>query len=144
MAECSYFFLPAFLWYGSEIKFVADVTFEDQGSPRKVDELTDLSKEDTGSHSGDSGSQSQFEPMAVLQKIKDSVVELGITTMDRVVEVVSNVGNFLQNIFGMPEADKTCTEADAKPNHIENKVGLGASVIGLAIMVIMVVVLKRV
>ncbi|KAJ0045750.1 hypothetical protein Pint_04346 [Pistacia integerrima] len=105
--------------------------FQDQGSPRKIDELSDLSKEeDTGSHSGDSGSQSQFEPMAVLQKIKD-----------RVVEMVSNVGNFLQNIFGTPAADKTYAEADGNQNYVEKT--LGASVIGLVIMVIMVVVLKR-
>ncbi|XP_031256312.1 uncharacterized protein LOC116114299 [Pistacia vera] len=140
--------------------------FQDQGSPGEIEELSDLSKEeDTLSHSGDSGGQSRFKPMAVLWKIKDrvvelgrttkdrvaglgrttkdSVVELGRTTSDRVVEMVSNVGNYLQNIFGTPAADKTYAEADGKPAEADAKANYFEKAIGLAIMAIMVIVLKR-
>ncbi|KAJ0045749.1 hypothetical protein Pint_04347 [Pistacia integerrima] len=129
--------------------------FQDQGSPGEIEELSDLSKEeDTLSHSGDSGGQSRFKPMAALWKIKDrvvelgrttkdSVVELGRTTGDRVVEMVSNVGNYLQNIFGTPAADKTYAEADGKPAEADAKANYFEKAIGLAIMAIMVIVLKR-
>lgn len=80
---------------------------------------------DNENQSADSGSL----PMDVLQTIKNKVVDM-----------VNNVTGFLQNIFGFAAADKT-SGADA--GGFTNDKTLGATFAGLAMMVIVVVLLKR-
>lgn len=56
----------------------------------------------------------------------------------KVMNMVSNVSSFLNNIFGLP------SDANGDAKTIPIDMTLGASVMGLAVLVIMVVVLKRV
>lgn len=61
----------------------------------------------------------------------------------KVQEMVSNVSNYFQNIFGHSAAEST-SEDDGNTSKTFMDRTLGASFMGLAVLVIMVVVLKRV
>ncbi|KAM7492648.1 hypothetical protein LguiA_035569 [Lonicera macranthoides] len=60
-----------------------------------------------------------------------------------VVEMMSGLSGYFQNIFGSPVGGKVPKEADGSDKISFVHTTLGASFMGLAIMVIMVVVLKR-
>lgn len=105
-----------------------DDVLEDQGSPKSLDETSD------SSHFGETETQSV--------ESDSPTVDFFQTVRDTVVEMVNNVADYLQNIFGFSTADKTSADADARANVIEKT--LGASFMGLAVMVIAVVLLKRV
>lgn len=75
-----------------------------------------------------------FDIMDTMQNIKLTVVEM-----------VSNVSNYLQNIFGFSKAGDISSEANGNDTRaIFMDTTLGASLMGLVAMVVMVVVLKRV
>ncbi|ESR65363.1 hypothetical protein CICLE_v10008955mg [Citrus x clementina] len=100
---------------------------QDQESLKIFEAASDSSQfGDTENQSADSGSF----PMDVLETIKNKVVDM-----------VNNVTGFLQNIFGFAAADKTSSEADAGGFTIDKT--LGTAFTGLAMMVIVVVLLKR-
>lgn len=67
--------------------------------------------------------------MGMLQDIKFSVVEL-----------VSNLSSTFQNIFG----HSSDANGDKKATNMDRTLGVGASFMGLATLVVMVVLLKRV
>ncbi|GMI79436.1 hypothetical protein HRI_001612900 [Hibiscus trionum] len=94
--------------------------FEYQASPRSSESSVKL-EEYKDSDGGDPFSD-------FLQKIKTSVVEM-----------VSKATNFLHGLFSLPSAEK------AKENSGSNNIDktIGASLMGLAVMVIMVVLVKR-
>uniref|UniRef100_A0A7N0UX96 Uncharacterized protein n=1 Tax=Kalanchoe fedtschenkoi TaxID=63787 RepID=A0A7N0UX96_KALFE len=74
-----------------------------------------------------------------------SIAEILQTIKLTVLDIVNNVTNFFQDIFGVPETGKKPSEDDAcssKAAFIESTT-LKASIMGLAIMVISMVVLKR-
>ncbi|KAF7822822.1 uncharacterized protein G2W53_020966 [Senna tora] len=56
-------------------------------------------------------------------------------------EMVSNVSNYFNNIFGVPADEKT-SSGNTKASFID-PVTVGGSIMGLAVMVVMVVLLKR-
>lgn len=62
----------------------------------------------------------------------------------RVVEMVSNASNYLQNIFGFSKAEEISSEDNGSTGATTVEKTLGASLMGLAVMVVMVVVLKRI
>ncbi|PPS10633.1 hypothetical protein GOBAR_AA10019 [Gossypium barbadense] len=93
--------------------------FEFPGSPRSSVSSVKLEENED---SGDSFS-------AFIQKIKTSVVEM-----------VSKTTDFLHSLFSLPLADKA--KENAGSNNMDKTIG--ASLMGLAVMVIMVVLLKRV
>ncbi|KAB2059492.1 hypothetical protein E1A91_A11G308600v1 [Gossypium mustelinum] len=93
--------------------------FEFPGSPRSSVSSVKLEENED---SGDSFS-------AFIQKIKTSVVEM-----------VSKTTDFLHSLFSLPSADKA--KENAGSNNMDKTIG--ASLMGLAVMVIMVVLLKRV
>ncbi|MBA0687518.1 hypothetical protein Goari_015048 [Gossypium aridum] len=93
--------------------------FEFPGSPRSSVSSVKLEENEDG---GDSFS-------AFIQKIKTSVVEM-----------VSKTTDFLYSLFSLPSGDKA--EENAGSNNMDKTIG--ASLMGLAVMVIMVVLVKRV
>ena len=96
---------------------VADTGFQDQEAPKSFEDSSDA---------GDSGSLSSWFA-SLLETMKLSLAEI--------------VGN----IFGRPAADdKSSPDSNEKPEGQVMNMGLGASLTGLAVMVIMVVVMKRV
>ncbi|KAK3199416.1 hypothetical protein Dsin_022831 [Dipteronia sinensis] len=107
-----------------------DAAIEDQESHRMFDESSSDSSpgDDTADEFGDT---------------EDPVKEFFQNVKKSVVEMVSNVSDFFQNLFGSSPAEKTSADAGgAGGSFIENT--MLASLMGLAIMVIMVVVVKRV
>jgi hypothetical protein len=60
-----------------------------------------------------------------------------------VVEMVSNASNYLQNIFGFAKAEDISSDDNKNTGEAFMEKTLGASLMGLAVMVVMVVVLKR-
>ncbi|WJX44762.1 hypothetical protein P8452_31705 [Trifolium repens] len=72
-----------------------------------------------------------FDFMGILQNLKLTVTEM-----------VSRMSNFFQNIFPTVEKDKSSADADG--GFMDYKNLMGGSFMGLAIMVIMVVLMKRV
>ncbi|KAF5730600.1 hypothetical protein HS088_TW19G00192 [Tripterygium wilfordii] len=119
---------------------------QDQVSPMKFEELSEnafmtvngsqagktplsnnaIHDSDNASQAGNSGSG--FEDF--IQNIKHTVVDM-----------VTNVSVFFNNIFGSPPAENLSANADSKSSSIDKT--LGASLMGLAMMVIMVVLVKR-
>ncbi|CAK8535853.1 unnamed protein product [Lathyrus sativus] len=73
-----------------------------------------------------------FDFMTVLQNLKLTVTEM-----------VSRMSNFFQNIFLTAEKDKSSTDGGGA-NFMDYKNLIGRSFMGLAVMVIMVVLMKRV
>lgn len=77
-----------------------------------------------------------FDFMDLLQNVKLTVIEL-----------VSRVSGFLQNIFPTPDAmrEKMSFDADGntKASFMDSKISMGGTFIGLAVLVIMVIVTKR-
>ncbi|XP_030513637.1 uncharacterized protein LOC115727548 isoform X2 [Rhodamnia argentea] len=94
-----------------------DALSDDWKSPRKVEEISE------GGH--DNGL------MTILRNIKLSVEEM-----------VSNIPSFLANIFSLPSAEKTSTnEGNAGPAF--NEKAFGVSFMGLALLAIIIVLLRR-
>lgn len=62
----------------------------------------------------------------------------------RVVEMVSKASNYLQNIFGFSKAEEISSEDNGNTGATSMEKTLGASLTGLAVMVVMVVVFKRI
>ncbi|KAK2639381.1 hypothetical protein Ddye_027176 [Dipteronia dyeriana] len=103
---------------------------EEQESARMFDESSSDSSPggDTAGEFGDTE-----DPVNdFFQKVKKSVVEM-----------VSNVSDFFQSLFGSSPSDRTSADAGGTGASVMEKT-MGASLMGLAIMVITVVVLKRV
>ncbi|KAH1221436.1 hypothetical protein GmHk_12G034862 [Glycine max] len=77
-----------------------------------------------------------FDFMDLLQNVKLTVIEL-----------VSRVSGFLQNIFPTPDAMKEKMSGDVdgntKASFMDSKISMGGTFTGLAIIVIMVIVTKR-
>lgn len=116
----------------------ADAEFHSTESPRNSHDMS----EDVGSsvqhtESSDESSiteNSETRRVDVLDNIKKAVVEMA-----------TNVSSFVQNLFGFSSAENvsdSATDGKAKTNFMDNK-SLGASFMALAVMVIMVVVMKR-
>jgi hypothetical protein len=80
----------------------------------------------------ESQSDSVFDFMGILQNLKLTVTEM-----------VSRMSNFFQNIFPTVQKDKSSADADGA-NFMDYKNLMGGSFMGLAVMVIMVVLMKRV
>ncbi|XP_054815956.1 uncharacterized protein LOC129315862 [Prosopis cineraria] len=61
-----------------------------------------------------------------------------------VTEMVSNVSKYLNNVFGLSEAEKTSSDANGntRANYMDS-FAMGGTLMGLAVLVIMVVLLKR-
>ncbi|CAL5405717.1 unnamed protein product [Camellia sinensis] len=104
-------------------EYVADAKFMDNQSAKSVDDSSDSGQ------FADSGNGF----MGFVQGIKTTVVEM-----------MSSLSDYFQNLFGGPTPEKVSTEADgsARTSFVDGGV-VGASLIGLAVMVMMVVVLKR-
>lgn len=100
---------------------VADSEFTDNQSPKPAYEFNDSGK------SGDS--ENGFMGFVKSVKIK-------------VNDMMSSLSDYFQSLFGGPTEEKVSGDADAGPPFGEK--AMGASVLGLAVMVIMVVVLRRV
>ncbi|XP_056167740.1 uncharacterized protein LOC115666662 isoform X2 [Syzygium oleosum] len=90
---------------------------DDWKSPKKVEEISE------------GGHENGF--MTILQNIKLTVEEM-----------VSNISSFLANIFSPPSAEKTSTNNEGSAGPFNEK-ALGASVMGLALMAIIVVLIRR-
>lgn len=72
-----------------------------------------------------------FDFMTILQNLKLTVTEM-----------VSRMSNFFQNIFPTAEKDKSSADGGGA-NFMDYKNFMGGSFMGLAVMVIMVVLMKR-
>lgn len=107
---------------------VADSEFTDNQSPKPAYEFSDSGK------SGDS--ENGFMGFVKGVKIKVKGVKIKVNDM------MSSLSDYFQSLFGGPTEEKVSGDADAKPPFGEK--AMGASLLGLAVMVIMVVVLKRV
>jgi hypothetical protein len=79
----------------------------------------------------ESQSGNVFDFMGILQNLKLTVTEM-----------VSRMSNFFQNIFPTVEKDKSSADADGG-SFMDYKNVVGGSFMGLAVMVIMVVLMKR-
>ncbi|KAK9268636.1 hypothetical protein L1049_000393 [Liquidambar formosana] len=103
-----------------------DGEFQDQESPKYIKESS-VGSENQSENSGTG-------VMGILENIKLTVVDM-----------VSNLSGYIHNIFGGPAAENTTANADADasegPTFVERTIG--ASLMGLGMLVIMVVVLKR-
>ncbi|XVF34114.1 hypothetical protein REPUB_Repub18cG0029600 [Reevesia pubescens] len=98
--------------------------FEDHGSPRSSESSVKIEEYFDASQPKDSGNPfSDF-----LQNIKTTVIEM-----------VNKATDFLQSLFTLPSAGNA--KENAGSNNFDKTIG--ASMMGLAIMVIMIVLLKR-
>ena len=61
-----------------------------------------------------------------------------------VVEMVSNASNYLQNIFGFSKAEDISSDDKGNTGEAVMEKTLGLSLMGLAVMVVMVVLFKRI
>ncbi|KAK0599676.1 hypothetical protein LWI29_007514 [Acer saccharum] len=111
---------------------------EDQESHRMFDESSSDSNPggDTAAEFGDTEDGKDGDT-------KDPVNEFFQNVKKSVVEMVSNVSDFFQNLFGSSPAEKTSADAGGAGGSFNEKT-MGTYLMGLVIMVIMVVVLKRV
>jgi hypothetical protein len=71
--------------------------------------------------------------VSLLQSIKVTVVEM-----------VSNASNYLQSIFGFSKAEDISSDDNGSTGEAFTEKTLAASLMGLAVMVVMVVVFKRI
>jgi len=101
---------------------VADAEFTDNESRKSVDEFSDSEK------SADSGNGF----MGFVQGIKTTVNDM-----------MTNLSDYFQSLFGGPSEEKDYGGADGNAKSTFAEKAMGASFLGLAVMVIMVVVLKR-
>ncbi|CAI0375573.1 unnamed protein product [Linum tenue] len=92
-----------------------------------TESVTDFSSEDT-------------EPVA-FQESQAGLMDYLDDIKVKVVDMFGTVSSFLQNMFQVPPAVGGSDEGDAKSTFMENAVG--ASFLGLAVMAIMMVVLRR-
>ncbi|KAE9456532.1 hypothetical protein C3L33_11629, partial [Rhododendron williamsianum] len=102
---------------------VADSEFTDNQSPKPAYEFNDSGK------SGDS--ENGFMGFVKGVKIK-------------VNDMMSSLSDYFQSLFGGPTEEKVSGDADADAGPPFGEKAMGASLLGLAVMVIMVVVLRRV
>ncbi|XP_021288098.1 uncharacterized protein LOC110419399 [Herrania umbratica] len=99
---------------------------EDRGSPQSSESSVKLEEYVDAGHPKDSGNQfSNF-----LLNVKTTVVEL-----------VNKVTDFLQSLFTLPSAENAKGNAGSTFSSFDKTIG--ASLMGLAVMVIMVVLVKR-
>ncbi|KAI4366112.1 hypothetical protein MLD38_022032 [Melastoma candidum] len=103
---------------------VDEASSEGWRSPGKLEELSNYSECSSNNH------ENGF--VTVLQNVKLTVVEM-----------VSGISGFLHNIFNPPAAEKLPASDCDNGSRIEERT-MGASFMGLAVLVIMVVLLKRV
>ncbi|KAL7218125.1 hypothetical protein ACSBR2_011405 [Camellia fascicularis] len=99
---------------------VATAEFLDPQPPKNVDDSSDSKQ------SADSGF------MGFMENIKTTVVEM-----------MNSLSDYFQNIFGGPSAEKVSADADGSAKATIVNGVVGSSIMGLAVMVIMMVVLKR-
>ncbi|KAK2639387.1 hypothetical protein Ddye_027182 [Dipteronia dyeriana] len=115
-----------------------NAAIEDQESHRTFEESSSDSNPGGDTEDGKDG-DTEDPVNEFFQNVKKSVVEM-----------VSNVSDFFQNLFGSSQAERTSADAGGARANAGgaggsfNEKTIGASLMGLAIMVIMVVVLKRV
>ncbi|KAI9185124.1 hypothetical protein LWI28_004396 [Acer negundo] len=117
-----------------------NAAIEDQESHRMFDESSSDSSPggDTAVEFGEDGKDGDTE---------DPVNEFFQNVKKSVVEMVSNLSDFFQNLFGSSPAERTSADAGGNAGGVGgsfNEKTMGAYIMGLVIMVIMVVVLKRV
>uniref|UniRef100_A0A2N9HJX9 Uncharacterized protein n=1 Tax=Fagus sylvatica TaxID=28930 RepID=A0A2N9HJX9_FAGSY len=62
----------------------------------------------------------------------------------KVLKMVSNASNYFQNLFGHSSAESTSSDANGNTSSNFTDKTIGATFMGLAVMVVMVVVLKRI
>ena len=106
----------------SEAKeFVRDTDFQDALSSKKFIELSDDDSE---------AGSSQTELMDIMHNVKLTVIDM-----------VTNVSAYFQKIFSFSSAEHTPANESAGAATIEKTIG--GSLMALAVMVIMVVVLRR-
>ncbi|CAK9142779.1 unnamed protein product, partial [Ilex paraguariensis] len=101
---------------------VAEENFQNEQSPQSFDESSDLKE---------SASGNGF--MDYLQSIRLTVVDM-----------MSNLSDYFQSFFGGSAGEKPSPNDDGSARTTCVDAAIGASVMGLVVMVIMVVVLKRV
>ncbi|GFZ12452.1 uncharacterized conserved protein [Actinidia rufa] len=100
----------------------AEAAFLDYRSP----------KNDAGSYDSEQSADSGKGVMDFLQSVKTTVVDM-----------VTSLSDYFQNIFGGPTAGKASADSDGSAGATFVDKAVGASFMGLVVMVIMVVVLKR-
>ncbi|KAJ1441955.1 hypothetical protein SESBI_01165 [Sesbania bispinosa] len=131
---------PAVSTFFQSQQMVTD--FEAEGTPEKVVELTNGAAV-AGSEAVETPekveeheyrSENVFDFMGILQNLKLTVTDM-----------VSRVSSFLQNIFPTAEKEKATADADVntKANFMDYTNFLGGTFMGLAVLVIMVVLVKR-
>ncbi|KAI8011491.1 hypothetical protein LOK49_LG06G00586 [Camellia lanceoleosa] len=101
---------------------VATAEFLDPQPPKNVDDSSDSKQ------SADSGNGF----MGFMENIKTTVVEM-----------MNSLSDYFQNIFGGPSAEKVAADADGSAKATIVNGVVGSSIMGLTVMVIMMVVLKR-
>ena len=104
-------------------KSVADNEFLDVQSPQPFEE--------SSAESQPGNSDSGFNN--IMQNIKVKVLKM-----------VSNASNYFQNLFGHSSAESTSSDANGNTSSNFTDKTIGATFMGLAVMVVMVVVLKRI
>ncbi|KAJ4848416.1 hypothetical protein Tsubulata_030914 [Turnera subulata] len=105
-----------------------DVTVEDVASPKSFKEMSEDDKNEDLS--------TTTEPLGLLESIKVTALDI----KDTVVTMVNNFPSQLQKFFGYSSTE---VDAEEKSRPVFNEIAMGASLMGLAVMVIMLVVLKR-
>lgn len=108
--------------YVADNESVGDTDSQDASS-KKLTELSDDESETGNSQTG---------LMDVINKVKLTVVDM-----------VTNVSAYFQKIFSFSSAEHTPDAADENAGLSTTEKTLGASLMALAVMVIMVVVLRR-
>lgn len=105
----------------------------------------DVHCEESTVDSEDRNPQIRIEELSSLSQpgnFGDELKDIFENIKAKVVQMVSSMSEFLQNIFGPPPAEKQGdADGTSQPTIIDKT--LGASLMGLALMVIMVVTLKR-
>ena len=139
-----YFFiiLSYMLYFNANCAPVAGLEAEE--TPEKVEELANCAAV-AGSEAKETPEEVKLLPesnpgnaffdfMGILQNLKLTVAEM-----------VSRLSNFLQNIFPTAEKEKACADADGntKTNFMDADKIMGGTFMGLAVLVIMVVLVRR-
>ncbi|KAF5728353.1 hypothetical protein HS088_TW21G00500 [Tripterygium wilfordii] len=116
---------------------------QDQVSPMQFEELSDnaLHDSDNGSQAGytavSDNAIHDFENASQAGNSGSGFENFVQNIKHKVVDMVNNVSDFFHNIFGSPSAENLSANADSKSSSIDK------TLIGLAMMVIMVVLFKR-
>ncbi|CAL0328907.1 unnamed protein product [Lupinus luteus] len=110
-----------------------DAGFDAEETAEEVEQLAnstavaEYEESEAESHSGNG----VFSVMGFLQNIKLSVTEM-----------VCKVSDYLQNLFPTAEKEKSSADESSKESFMDNKT-MGGTLMGLAMLVIMVVLVKR-